>query len=76
MSRAMREAAAAIESIFVEAPGRVNVAAGPTSALDPDVADRFIREIPVPTQSARSTATPASILEATTDVESPEVEPL
>ncbi len=33
--RAMREAAAAIESIFVEAPGRVGAAAGPACAPDP-----------------------------------------
>jgi len=33
--RAMREAAAAIESIFVEAPSRMGAAAGPARAPDP-----------------------------------------
>ena len=35
MSRSMREAAAAIESIFVAAPGRVGNILGPVSAPDP-----------------------------------------
>lgn len=34
-SRSMREAAAAIESIFVAAPGRVNVVMNPAPAMDP-----------------------------------------
>ena len=35
LSRSMREAAAAIESIFVAAPGRVNVVINPAPAIDP-----------------------------------------
>ena len=35
MSRSMREAAAAIESIFVAAPGRVNIVINPAPPIDP-----------------------------------------